>query len=113
MYLGLGKFETVRCSGVLHHLKSPNLGLKLLKDTLLPTGGMSLMVYSKYGRTAIYHIQDLVSKINGNLNNVESEIENTQKALKSLPKTNWFIMNAFIDDHKTMGMVGIYDYGDF
>ena len=40
-YLGAGLFESSECSGVLHHMKSPIQGLKILKDVLISNGGMS------------------------------------------------------------------------
>ena len=43
--LNLAKFEFTQCSGVLHHLKSPITGLKMLKDHLQMVGGIDLMVY--------------------------------------------------------------------
>ena len=65
-FLGLGLFDTLECSGVLHHLKSPILGLNLLKDALFCKGGLSLMVYGKYGRTSIYHMQHIMTMVNSN-----------------------------------------------
>jgi ubiquinone/menaquinone biosynthesis C-methylase UbiE len=49
--LGLGKFDYINCSGVLHHLPSPTEGLKILQESLTPRGGMGIMVYGTYGRT--------------------------------------------------------------
>ena len=31
-FLGMGSFEELQCSGVLHHLKRPSYGLNILKD---------------------------------------------------------------------------------
>ena len=56
---GTGVFTELQCSGVLHHLKKPSYGLNILKDGLTENGGMSLMVYARCGRKAIYHLQDL------------------------------------------------------
>ena len=47
-FLGIGRFEQLQCSGVLHHLKNPLLGLKILKDSLFRNGGMQLIIYGKY-----------------------------------------------------------------
>ena len=54
--LKLGKFDYIQCSGVLHHLESPDDGLKILSDSLTDRGGMSVMVYALYGRTGVYQV---------------------------------------------------------
>ena len=59
-FLGMGSFEELQCSGVLHHIKFPSYGLNILKDTLTEYGGVGLMVYGKYGRTSVYQMQDLL-----------------------------------------------------
>ena len=45
--LGLGKFDLIQCSGVLHHLPDPQLGLNILSRSLADEGGMEIMVYAK------------------------------------------------------------------
>jgi 2-polyprenyl-3-methyl-5-hydroxy-6-metoxy-1,4-benzoquinol methylase len=45
-------FDQVVCTGVLHHLPDPDLGLRALRDVLRPQGAMHLMVYARYGRPA-------------------------------------------------------------
>lgn len=55
----LGRFfDMVVCTGVLHHLPDPDLGLGALRDVLSPQGAMNLMVYARYGRAGIYMIQE-------------------------------------------------------
>ena len=51
-------FDQVVCTGVLHHLPDPDIGLKLLRDVLAPNGAMQLMVYAAYGRAGIYMMQE-------------------------------------------------------
>src|SRR5277367_494917 len=51
-------FDLIVCTGVLHHLLDPDLGLSALRDVLAPEGAMHLMVYARYGRTGIYMMQD-------------------------------------------------------
>jgi SAM-dependent methyltransferase len=51
---GLGQtFDHIVCTGVLHHLSDPDAGLKSLRAALKPDGAMQIMVYARYGRTAI------------------------------------------------------------
>lgn len=56
---GLGRaFDQIVCTGVLHHLEDPDLGLRALSNVLAPDGAMQLMVYAAYGRTGIYMMQE-------------------------------------------------------
>ena len=55
----LGKtFDQIVCTGVLHHLADPDIGLRSLRDVLAQKGAMHLMVYAKYGRGGIYMMQE-------------------------------------------------------
>ena len=108
-YLGLGSFDITECTGVLHHLKNPLFGLNVLKDALTEKGKMILMVYAKYGRTAVYHTQHLMKMINSNAaSDIEIELENTKQIISSLPDQNWFASSNLVTDHNT-GNIGIYD----
>jgi SAM-dependent methyltransferase len=51
-------FDLIVCTGVLHHLADPDLGLCALREVLRPTGAMNLMVYARYGRAGIYLMQE-------------------------------------------------------
>jgi len=51
-------FDQIVCTGVLHHLPDPDLGLRSLRSVLLPDGAMHLMVYATYGRAGIYMMQE-------------------------------------------------------
>ena len=46
--MNLGKFDLIKCSGVLHHLADPEAGLKILSQSLSDKGGMDIMVYARY-----------------------------------------------------------------
>ena len=56
-------FDQVICTGVLHHLADPALGLRALRSVLEPQGAMHLMVYAPYGRTGIYMLQEFCRRI--------------------------------------------------
>lgn len=56
-------FDHIVCTGVLHHLSSPEKGLRSLRDVLSPDGSMQLMVYAPYGRAGIYLIQDYCRRL--------------------------------------------------
>jgi SAM-dependent methyltransferase len=51
-------FDLIVCTGVLHHLPDPDLGLRALRNVLNPKGALQLMVYAAYGRAGIYMLQD-------------------------------------------------------
>ena len=52
-------FDYVHCTGVLHHLRDPVVGLRMLGAVTRPRGALSIMVYAPYGRTGIYMLQEL------------------------------------------------------
>jgi len=82
--LGLGKFNLIQCSGVLHHLADPLAGLGILSQSMDQEGGAAIMVYAKTGRTGIYQIQQLLRYVNEGVINKETEIQNM-----------WIILNSF------------------
>ena len=59
------QFDYVIASGVIHHLDSPERGLRALTEVLAPTGGMYLMVYATYGRAGVYMLQDAIRLLGG------------------------------------------------
>jgi len=51
-------FDQIVCTGVLHHLPDPDVGLRSLCNVLAPNGALHLMVYATYGRAGIYMMQE-------------------------------------------------------
>jgi 2-polyprenyl-3-methyl-5-hydroxy-6-metoxy-1,4-benzoquinol methylase len=51
-------FDQIVCTGVLHHLPDPDIGLRSLRSVLAPDGAMHVMVYATYGRAGIYMMQE-------------------------------------------------------
>ena len=74
-FFGIGAFETLECSGVLHHLKSPQNGLKVVNEAQTRQGEAEFMVYATFGRTGIYQIQELLSIINAKGEIVKRELK--------------------------------------
>ena len=108
-YLGISVFDHAQCSGVLHHLKRPILGLKMLKDILISNGGMNLMVYAEIGRTAVYQIQNIIRTVRWSSNiAILKELELANHTLTAIPVEHWFHIGNRILDHK-FGNIGIYD----
>jgi SAM-dependent methyltransferase len=110
--LGLGRFDYINCSGVLHHLADPDLGLKALRSVLKTGGAIGLMVYASTGRTGVYQMQALMRLVNGaggERLDEQRKIANTRDLLASLPPSNWFMRSEELHhDHKA-GDAGIYD----
>ncbi len=61
--LGLGEFDFIVCTGVLHHLSSPLEGLLALRSMLKPDGILGVMVYARYGREPVYLMQSLLQRL--------------------------------------------------
>lgn len=87
--LGLGQFDFVDCTGVLHHLEDPQAGLDALVSVLAPGGAMNLAVYGLYGRTAVYQVQDLMRLVNAPEDDSSRRVANTRTLLESLPPYHW------------------------
>jgi len=105
----LGSFDYINCSGVLHHLADPDLGLKALLSVLKPEGAIGLMVYATTGRIGVYQMQALMRMVNGDEVDAQRKIANTRDILASLPPGNWFKRSEDLHhDHKA-GDAGIYD----
>ncbi len=51
-------FDLIVCTGVLHHLADPDVGLSALRAVLRPAGAMHIMVYARYGRTGVSMMQE-------------------------------------------------------
>jgi SAM-dependent methyltransferase len=76
-------FDQIICSGVLHHLPDPDLGLRALQDVLKPEGAMDLMVYACYGRTGIYMMQAYCRLLEISASN--QELQDLSTTLDALP----------------------------
>ena len=107
--LGLGEFDYINCSGVLHHLANPDEGLQILADRLKPDGAMGLMVYAKYGRTAVYQMQETMRLLNKGEPNLQKKVDNTRALLNYLPRTNWFFHSPSMIINETQSDIGVFD----
>ena len=77
------RFDKIICTGVLHHLPDPDLGLRALRDVLRPDGAIHLMVYAEYGRAGIYMIQEYCRRLG--IGTSEAEIAELAHTLMALP----------------------------
>jgi SAM-dependent methyltransferase len=76
-------FDHIVCTGVLHHLADPDIGLRALRGVLEPNGAMRLMVYAPYGRTGIYMFQDYCRRLG--IETSTAEIRDLAAMLRALP----------------------------
>ncbi|MCK6372423.1 MAG: class I SAM-dependent methyltransferase, partial [Gammaproteobacteria bacterium] len=89
--LNLGQFDYINCTGVLHHLESPEAGLRVLKGALKPDGVILLMLYGKYGRRSVYDMQALLRAYLPPDLGIGDKIRLTRELLATLPGTNSFV----------------------
>lgn len=58
------KFDIIESSGVLHHIKNPIDGLKVLTDILEPHGYLKLGLYSETARAGVTNIREFIKQKN-------------------------------------------------
>jgi len=80
--LGLS-FDLIVSTGVLHHLTSPEAGLKALADCLGHDGVIALMVYAHYGRIGVEILQSLFRDLG--LAQNEASLAIVKEVLAGLP----------------------------
>ena len=107
--LNLGKFDLIICTGVLHHLPDPQPALRILTNSLKEDGLIIVMLYGKYGRMAIYMLQELLKRTNADETDKQKKIQNAREVLKNLSKSHWFKFSesVFRDERKDDGQ--LYD----
>lgn len=84
-------FDQIVCTGVLHHLPDPILGLRSLREVLNVEGAMNLMVYAPYGRAGIYMIQEYCRLLG--IKPADADLKELGQVLQALP-ANHPIANA-------------------
>jgi SAM-dependent methyltransferase len=78
------QFDLIVCTGVLHHLKDPDEGLRALRSALKPDGAIYLMVYAPYGRAGVYMLQEYCRRLG--IGTTTQEINDLIAVLKALPQ---------------------------
>ena len=76
-------FDHVICTGVLHHLDDPAVGLAALRSVLAPHGAITLMVYARFGRTGVYLLQDYCRRLG--VSTDPADIADLVATLRELP----------------------------
>ena len=108
---GLGQFDAIECTGVLHHLPDPDAGLRALASVLKDDGVMSLMVYAQYGRHAIYMVQEMMRRLMREGLDHAGQLALLRGFLDHVPTTHWLTVKneAFLEDIRVPDGSGLYD----
>ena len=98
------KFDIIESSGVLHHMKNPLAGWKVLANCLKPTGLMRIALYSKTARRNIIKTRDEIKKLEIGHNDrdlkffrnkiIKSEKEHEKQHISSL---DFYSLSTFRD----------------
>ncbi len=107
--LGLGPFDYIDCTGVLHHLPDPQAGLDTLAAALAPEGGIGLMLYGEYGRSGVYPMQDMLRTLAPVGTPAAERLAVAKRLIRFLPPTNLFRRNTFLNDHLSGNDAALYD----
>jgi SAM-dependent methyltransferase len=77
-------FDLIICTGVLHHLADPEVGLRALRSILKDDGAMYLMLYAPYGRTGVSMIQEYCRRLG--VGTSPAEVRELTAVLKAMPQ---------------------------
>jgi SAM-dependent methyltransferase len=76
-------FDLIISTGVLHHMASPEVGMKALAGCLRPDGVAAIMLYAKYGRIGVDMMQAVFRDMG--LDQSEDSVQMVKQVLASLP----------------------------
>jgi SAM-dependent methyltransferase len=80
----MGKeFDLIVSTGVLHHMRDPNEGLRALASVLAARGAMVLMVYGAARRVGVYMLQDVFRRLG--LRQQPEDVAFVRKVIEQLP----------------------------
>ncbi|MCG6877377.1 MAG: tetratricopeptide repeat protein [Betaproteobacteria bacterium] len=79
-------FEVIDCAGVLHHLRDPLAGWRVLRGLLAADGFMRIALYSELGREAVVAARDLIAERGFPVNT--DGIRQCRQTLLALPDTH-------------------------
>jgi SAM-dependent methyltransferase len=115
--LDVAPFDLISCTGVLHHLPEPERGLEALREVLAPDGAMSLMLYGRLGRMAVYAAQELMQLVNEGVEDPRLRTRYARNVVECLPETNWLLrgggpnrkLDEFLDDESNLNDVLLHE----
>jgi len=114
---GFEPFDLISCTGVLHHLPEPERGLEALRGVLSPDGAMSLMLYGRVGRMAVYAGQELMALVNDGVQDPRQKTRNARHVVERMPDTNWLrrgggpnrVLSEFLEDDSNLNDVLLHE----
>lgn len=80
------RFDHVVCTGVLHHLAEPPVGLAALRAVLAPGGALTLMVYARYGRLGVGIFQEYGRRLG--VDTSPAELADLVDTLREIPEAH-------------------------
>lgn len=93
-----GPFDYIDCSGVLHHLDDPSIGLNALAACLTDDGGICVMVYGTLGRTGVYDVQRIISMLDAGPVIDQERVDRARALLGDLPRRNRLMTNPLFQE---------------
>jgi SAM-dependent methyltransferase len=93
-----GPFDYIDCSGVLHHLDDPSVGLNALVACLTEDGGIGAMVYGTLGRTGVYDVQRIISMLDAGPEIDQERVDRARALLGNLPRRNRLMTNPLFQE---------------
>ncbi len=109
--MSLGLFDYIVSQGVLHHLPEPEAGLRALAAVLADGGGMGIMLYGEYGRSAIYQLQSLFQELAPATLPVAERLRIVKHVLGRLSPEHWANLgkSSWSGEVKLHGDAGLFD----
>lgn len=115
--LDLGPFDLINCTGVLHHLPEPERGIEALRAVLAADGAMSLMLYGRTGRMAVYAGQELMRLVNDGVTDPKRKTQYARAMVQCLPESNWLLkggnrdwqLRQYVDDESNLNDVLLHE----
>lgn len=82
------RFDYIVCTGVLHHMESPEKGLNFIKRHLKDEGLIYLMLYSEYGRFYQTLMRKTIALFQSDKTDIAEGIKIGKEILKILPNSH-------------------------
>ena len=80
------QFDVIQCGGVLHHMKDPQSGWRVLNNCLKPGGFMLIALYSETARQSVIAAREFITQ-KGFKSNPDG-IRACRRAIQNLPETH-------------------------
>ncbi|NVK24572.1 MAG: methyltransferase domain-containing protein [Gammaproteobacteria bacterium] len=89
-------FDVILCTGVLHHMESPEIGFESLTKCLSPNGIFQFALYSEMARQPVVYAQDLIKR--EGLFPCLADIKQLRQQVINAPKNSELFKLQYSDD---------------